>query len=81
MILLQNRGSDMTNALHDVANEAANASPPLAVVGLHFAGVTLNDVVLILTAVYTLVQIIILVRDRIVRPRREARDADPSESA
>jgi hypothetical protein len=41
----------------DIANEAIRATPPVTVAGLTVAGVTLNDVVLIATLVYVVLQI------------------------
>jgi Phage holin T7 family, holin superfamily II len=47
-----------------------------------FAGITLGDVVLFATLVYTLLQIVLTVYERIIKPIREARirAADSQES-
>lgn len=42
--------------------EATKASPPVTVTGLAIAGASLQDWVLMLTALYTLLQIFLLVR-------------------
>ncbi len=44
----------------DLGAEAAKAAPPLSVAGASLAGVTLNDVVLILTGIYVVMQIAFL---------------------
>lgn len=59
--------------LPDMAVEASKAAPPVGVGSLLVAGVSMSDWVLILTAIYTLLQIGLLVRDKIIRPRRERR--------
>lgn len=45
-----------TNTLGEIAAEAAKAVPPVSVAGLTLAGVTLNDLVLLATLIYTLLQ-------------------------
>jgi hypothetical protein len=59
---------------HDLAAEAVKASPPLTVVGLSVAGVGLQDWVLLLTLIYTIIQIYLLVRDKVVLPYLEKRN-------
>ena len=54
----------MTNQINDFVAEAAKATPPTAVAGLTLSGVALADWVLLLTAIYTAIQIYFLVRDR-----------------
>ena len=49
--------------------EATKASPPVTVTGLAIAGASLQDWVLILTALYTLLQIFLLVR-KYIKERR-----------
>ena len=51
---------------HEVVQEAAKAAPPVTVVGMTVFGIPLNEFVLLLTALYTALQIYVLVRDRIV---------------
>lgn len=46
----------------EVAADAARAAPPVAVAGAQVFGVSLPEWVLILTAIYTALQIYILVR-------------------
>lgn len=43
---------------HEALIEAVKATPPVSVTGLTLYGVPLNDVVLVLTGVYTLVLLI-----------------------
>lgn len=57
----------MTQTYHELAVEAAKATPPVTVAGLSIWGVTLHEGVLILTAVYTVLQIGFLLRDKLFR--------------
>lgn len=57
----------MTTSHHDMAVEAAKAAPPVTVVGMTLGGVSLQEWVLILTAVYTVLQIGFLIRDKVLR--------------
>lgn len=41
----------------DIANEAAKASPPVAVAGATLAGITVNDLILWATLLYLVLQI------------------------
>lgn len=54
----------------DTLIEAGKASPPVAVGGLSLAGVSLSDVLIITTLVYTLLQIYFLLRDKWYIPRK-----------
>jgi hypothetical protein len=51
---------------NELAAEAVKASPPLTVAGLTIYGVGLQDWILILTAIYTVIQIFILIRDKLL---------------
>lgn len=53
--------------MRDVSVEVAKAIPPITVGTLSFGGVALNEWVLICTLVYVLLQMYILVRDKLVR--------------
>lgn len=57
----------MTSFHHDLAVEAAKAAPPVTVVGMTLGGVSLQEWVLILTAVYTVLQIGFLLRDKLLK--------------
>ena len=48
-----------------VAGEIAKASPAVSMAGAVMAGIELNTVLVVLTIVYTLVQLYVLVRDKI----------------
>ena len=50
-----------------MAVEAVKAAPPVTVVGMTLGGVSLQEWVLILTAVYTVLQIGFLIRDKVFR--------------
>lgn len=54
-----------------VAGEIAKASPSVSMAGAVMAGIELNTVLVVLTIVYTLVQLYVLVRDKIWRRNRE----------
>jgi hypothetical protein len=51
----------------ELAAEAVKATPPLTVAGLAFAGVSLQDWVLLLTVVYLILQIAFLVYDKLLK--------------
>lgn len=53
-----------------VVGELAKASPPISMVGAVMAGIELNTILVVLTIVYTSVQLYVLVRDKIWRNRR-----------
>jgi hypothetical protein len=74
MHFFYDKGADMSTA-QDVGEQAARVATPAAVAGVtHFLGVPLSDWVLILTIVYTLVQLFVLIRDRLYKPWRTNRD-------
>ena len=54
-----------------VVGEAVKAAPAVSMTGAALAGVELNTVLVVLTIVYTLVQLYVLVRDKIWRKHRE----------
>lgn len=62
---LQVRSTDL-----NAVTEAAKAAPPLTVGGLTLWGVGLADWVLMLTAIYTLLQIFFLIRDKLGQRHR-----------
>lgn len=62
----------MTHEKAEIVTAAVKAAPPVAVSGLTVAGLPLQDWVLILTAIYTLAQLYVLVRDRIAQRKRTA---------
>ena len=55
----------MDDTARDVAISTVKVAPPIAVTGMHFLGYGVADWVLALTAVYTILQIVVLVRDKI----------------
>ena len=54
----------------DAVTEAVKAAPPITVGGLTMLGVSLSEWVLILTAIYTLLQIHFLLRDKLGQKHR-----------
>ena len=54
----------------NAVSEAVKAAPPLTVGGLTLWGVSLSEWVLILTAIYTLLQIYFLLRDKLGQKHR-----------
>lgn len=64
----------------DTAITAAGV-PPVGISGLKLLGLALPDWVLIGTAVYTLLATYVLVRDKIYRPWKEARDGQQRNTA
>lgn len=64
----------------EIASATLKASPPIAVSGLTFSGVTLQDWVYIATLVYLAFQIYVIVRDKIVNYKKAGKvdeNADP----
>jgi hypothetical protein len=57
-----------------VAQEAAKAAPPVGVGGMVLVGVPLSDWVLILTGLYTALQLFFLLRDKWWRDRNGPKD-------
>lgn len=53
----------------DFTTELVKSAPPIAVGGLTLFGVGLSDWVLLMTLVYTVLQVYILVRDKLIRNR------------
>jgi len=53
-----------------VVNEVVKASPAVSMAGAILAGIELNTVLVVLTIVYTCVQLYVLVRDKIWRQRK-----------
>ena len=56
----------MADTAKDIAASGVKAIPPITVTGLSLSGVTLQEWVLIATLVYTVLQILILVRDKVL---------------
>ena len=55
----------------DTLTEATKAAPPVIVGGLTLVGVPLSDWLIIATLVYTVLQIVFLVRDKLYGPWKE----------
>jgi hypothetical protein len=51
---------------------AVKLAPPASVTGLSLAGFSLPDVILVVTLIYTLLQLYVLVRDKFWRKRKDA---------
>ena len=56
--------------------ELAKTTPPIAVAGMNILGFPMSDWVLLLTAIYTLIQIAILIRRMIVSTHPENPECD-----
>jgi len=54
-----------------VVGEIAKASPAVSMAGAVMAGIELNTVLVVLTIVYTCVQLYVLVRDKLWRQRQK----------
>lgn len=54
--------------------EAMKASPPVAVSGMHYWGISLSDLVLVATFIYTILQIYFLLRDKLGQRKRKPKD-------
>lgn len=55
----------------DTLAEASKAAPPVTVGGLSLVGVPLSDWLIIATLVYTVLQIVFLIRDKRYRPWKD----------
>lgn len=70
----------MSDTLKDVLIEASKGSPPVSVAAMSLAGIPLSDWVLLLTALYTLIQIYFTLKknwrrkDYCERERDESKD-------
>lgn len=56
----------MADTAKDIAASGVKALPPITVTGLTLSGVTLQEWVLIATLIYTVLQILILIRDKLL---------------
>lgn len=56
---------------HDTLAEASKAAPPVTVGGLTLVGVPLSDWLIIATLLYTVLQIVFLIRDKLYRPWKD----------
>lgn len=61
----------MTNQHSEIVTEAIKASPAVTVGGLTLFGVGLADWVLLLTALYTALQIYFLLRDKVYKRKNK----------
>lgn len=59
----------ITEVAQEVTREVVKATPPVTVGALHYLGVSLSDVVLATTLVYTVFQLYFLLRDKWWRQR------------
>ena len=55
----------------DTLAEASKAAPPVTVGGLSLVGVPLSDWLIIATLMYTVLQIVFLIRDKLYRPWKD----------
>lgn len=55
--------------------ETAKASPPITATALTLSGVSLSDLVLLATLVYTLLQLGWFIYDKFIKPRQAAKEA------
>ncbi|WP_350029881.1 hypothetical protein [Caballeronia sp. NCTM1] len=53
--------------MKETASAVAKAAPPVSVVGAYLHGFHVADAVMVLTLVYTTLQIYVLVRDKLIR--------------
>lgn len=53
--------------------DALKATPPVVITGMTLFGYPLQDWVLVATLIYTLLQIVFVIRDKVFRNRRSAK--------
>ena len=76
MHIFADKGADMSTA-RDVGEQAVKGSIPVVTTAVAWlSSVSLSDWLLVCTIFYTLLQTFVLVRDRIYKPWRRARDAE-----
>lgn len=62
---------------NDIIASAVKAAPPVTVSSVSLTGVELPDMVMILTAIYTILQAVFLIRDKLFPPKPPTKtDAD-----
>lgn len=54
--------------MNDHMIDAIKAAPPVAVSGLSFIGIPINDLIAVATLTYVVLLVVVLVRDKIWRP-------------
>jgi len=57
--------SIMDDTTKDVVVSAVKAAPPVSMVGMHFLGYGIADWLIAVTLVYTILQVVVLLRDKI----------------
>lgn len=76
MHIFYDKGADMSTP-QDTAEQVVRAAPGVTATALTWLfSVNLNQVLLLITIVFTMLQTYVLVRDRIVGPWRERRNAE-----
>ncbi|MBN3848605.1 hypothetical protein G3N58_17505 [Paraburkholderia sp. Ac-20342] len=58
-------------ARSDVVSSAVKSLPPVSVAGMHWFGIQLPDLVMAATLIYTVLQVIALIRDKFWLHRRK----------
>jgi len=57
--------SIMDDTTKDVVASAIKAAPPVSMVGMHFLGYGIADWLVAITLVYTILQVVVLLRDKV----------------
>ena len=57
--------SIMDDTTKDVVVSAVKAAPPVSMVGMHFLGYGIADWLIAVTLVYTILQVVVLLRDKV----------------
>jgi len=55
----------MDDTTKDVVASAIKAAPPVSMVGMHFLGYGIADWLIAVTLVYTILQVVVLLRDKV----------------
>lgn len=55
----------MEDTTKDVVVSAVKAAPPVSMVGMHFLGYGIADWLVAVTLVYTILQVVVLLRDKV----------------
>jgi hypothetical protein len=66
--------SIMDDTTKDVVASAIKAAPPVSVVGMHFLGYGLAEWLVAVTLVYTILQVVVLLRDKVFSSELKRRE-------
>jgi hypothetical protein len=66
--------SIMDDTTKEVVASAVKAAPPVSMVGMHFLGYGIADWLIAVTLVYTILQVVVLLRDKVFSSELKRRE-------